>query len=335
MDLPQKPKTPPAKRPKKTRSAAEERQAEALAKIAKNYRRVRVSERRKGPQFVAVLLSFLGAALVLYKIFGTGLWKEEAATIEDVAPETAVAGARTGPIDATLFREPIEAFEKPLFGAAAAPDLETLTATVLRQGNKLTGALQLDPGFAASRRAAHSLQQALDELATRQPGRLEDLGRLRQAWLEVRQLEFSPAPFFLSAGDMPARDQLALTAYRSLVTALDQALTAAFDRASAYAREPADGETPEERQRRLAGLDQVASELVQQIAGLRRSQPERPSGNLDPNLMVAIQSLEQALAQAESLAGSSANLTPAGQSAFDGVAQLIDRTRNALDHLGR
>lgn len=334
MDLPQKPKSPPARRPRK-RSAEEERQDAALAKIAKNYRRVRVAERRSGPQFLAVLLSLLGAALVLYKIFGPGLWKSDGVSVSDVAPAEAPAGSLTGPIDPGPFRETLEGFEKPLLGQAPSPDLGDLTETILRTGNKLTASLQLDTRFAASRRVAQSLQASLDALAARKPPQLGDFEKLRQDWLVLRQREFSPAPFFLAGGDLQPGDHFALTAYRTLVNDFDQALNAAFDRAAAYAREPEQGETAEEKERRLAGLHQVAEELVQSLAGLRRTLPERPAGNLDPNLMLAVQSLEQALAEAEGLAGSAANLTPAGQKAFDNVQQLIDRTRGALDQLAR
>ena len=66
MDVPaknnpqNKPKTPTAgKRPVKKRSAAEERESAALAKIAKNFRRVHVPRQQRGPQFLFVLLAFL------------------------------------------------------------------------------------------------------------------------------------------------------------------------------------------------------------------------------------------------------------------------------------
>lgn len=335
MDLPIKPpaKTPPSRRPKKTRSPQEERQSAALDKIAKNYRRVRVPERRKGPQFIAVLLCLLGVALILYKIFGGG-FASPGPEVTDVAQETPAAPAGAGPLDPLAFREGIENFERPLLGEAPSPDLATLQDAIKVAGAKLAGDLQLSRAESAPRAAA-ALEAALARLSAQEPARIEDFAVLRDEWLALRRREFLTADFFLDATAPAATDQIAITAYRSQASNLGQALGGAFDRAAAYAREPASGETPEERQQRLAGLDEVAAELRRQLEDLQRSQPERPAGNLDPALMVAIQSLEQALSEARGLAGSAANLTPDGRAAFDDVQQLIDRAQGSLDEVGR
>lgn len=334
MDLPLKPQKPPAaKRPKKTRSPQDERQSAALDKIAKNYRRVRVPERRKGPQFIAVLATLLVLALILYKMFGQGFFTTSAPAITDVAPEEADAAVAAGPIDPLPFREAIENFERPLLGDNPSPDLPTLRDSILGAGGKLAAELQLDRSAAAPR-TAQALERSLAALAAKSPPRLEDFAQLRREWLQLRRREMLDASFLQNPTEPATGDQIALTAYRSQAAALDQALGAAFDRAAAYAREPEEPETPEERQLRLAGLDEVAAELRQQIGELRQAQPERPSGNLEPALMVAIQSLEQALAEAQSLAGSPANLHPEGRAAFANVEQLIGRTQSSLDQLG-
>jgi hypothetical protein len=338
VDIPVKPKTPPGRRPppKKAGSAADERQAAALGKIAKNYRRLRVAERRKGPQFIAVLLALLCAALVLYKIFGPELIQSDSVMVTDVTDTTAGDAVVDGPVDPLPFRAEIEAFERPLLGGAVSAGLDSSADAILMAGNKLAAALQLDTRFSGSKRAAAALQGSLDRLAAKNPPSLEDFGRLRQEWLSLRRSEFLSATFFTEAAGSPAADQLALGAYRSQATSLGQALDNAFDRASALSREPEPGEeSPEDKERRLAALDNLARELSQELARLEASQPARPSGLIDPSLKVAIQSLEQAYAEARRLSSSAANLTPAGRAAFAGVERELDRIRGALDDLGR
>ena len=340
MDIPVKPKTPPAKRPpsKKAGSAADERQAAALGKIAKNYRRVRVAEKRKGPQFIFVLLALLGAALALYKMFGADLFESETALVTEAgaeAPATEVAVG--GPIDPQPYRAAIEAFERPLLGAAASPGLDSSADAILVAGTALASSLQLDNRYSNAKEAGASLQTLLDRLAAKEPPTLEDLGQLRQEWLALRRDRFRTADFFFAAAPATAAgDQLALAAYRGQASALDQALDNAFDRAAVLSREPEPGEeTAEEKARRLAAIDDLARDLRQELGRLQAGQPARPSGQVDPSLMVAIQSLEQAYAEARGLAGSGANLTPAGRGAFAGVERELDRIRGALDDLGR
>lgn len=335
MDLPIKPpKTPPAKRPpKKSGSPQDERQSAALDKIAKNYRRVRVAERRKGPQFIMVLLALLVVALALYKIFGTGFFKNGGPAITDVAPENAPDDA-AGPLDPLPFREAIESFERPLLGESPSPDLATLKDTVLNAGAKLASDLHL-AAPAAAQRAATGLEAALAQLSAKDPAYVEDFSQLRREWLSLRRREMLAADFFLNAAEPAAADQIALTAYRSQASALDQAIAGAFDRAAAYAREPEPGETEGERAARQAGLEEVAADLRRQLEELAQSQPERPSGNVAPPLMVAVQNLEQALSQARSLAGSTSNILPEGRAGFDNVQQLIASAQDSLDELER
>jgi hypothetical protein len=338
VDIPVKPKTPPAKRPpKKGGSAADEREAAALGKIAKNFRRLRVAEKRQGPQFLMVLLALLCAALVLYKIFGPELIQSDSLVISDVtdtsAAETAVVD---GPIDPYAFRAAIEAFEGPLLGAVASPGLDSSADTIQVAGGKLAAELQLDTRYSGSKRAAAALEAALGRLAAKKPPTLEHLGQLRQEWLALRRSEFRGADFFGAAAGSPAGDPLAIAAYRDQASALDQALDEAFDRAAALSREPEPGEeTPEDKARRLAAIDDLARDLRQKLEGLQATQPSRPSGPLDASLMVAVQGLEQAYAEARRLAGSAANLTPAGRGAFAGVELELNRIRTALDELGR
>jgi len=337
VDQSSKPKSPATRRPpKKTRSPQDERQDAALAKIAKNYRRVRVREKTKGPQFVAVLLAILGATLVLYKMAGPDLWTRGGPAVTDVAPGTPGPGAVSpGPIDPQPFRAAIESFESRLLGDAVAPDIASLRDAVIGSGSELTRQLQLDSRSEAASRTALALQSSLDQLAARSPLRIEDFGKLRQDWLGLRRREFLAADFYRSGSEAVAAGAIALTAYRSQASGLDQALGSAFDRAAAYARVPEQGESPEERQQRMDGLEAVARELRQQLDQLGESQPPRPSGQLAPDLMVAIQSLEQALEQARGLAASAANLTPEGRGRFESVQLLLERGRSALDRLER
>lgn len=332
MDVPSKPKNPAARRPKKKLSAAEERQAAAMAKIAKNYRKMNVAERRSGPQFLAVLLSLLGAALVLYKIFGPELWKSDSVQVSDVAPAPE-AGAAAGPIDPRLFRDNLENFERLLLGESSGSDLVSLSEAILRAGGKLTSELQLDTRNSNSRRVGAALQAAIDTVAAKSPPKLEDFAKLRTDWLALRRREFQSADFLLSPQEEGSADQLLLAAYRSQLADLDQILVSAFDRAAALASEPASGETPDEKQQRLAALEGVGRETAEQLDRLKQALPNRPAGNLTPQLMVAIQCLEQAIAEARSLAGSTANLTPAGRSSFGNVESLIGRSRSSLDQL--
>jgi hypothetical protein len=335
VDQSSKPKSPAPRRPKTKSSPQDERQAAALAKIAKNYRRVRVREKTKGPQFVAVLLAILGATLVLYKMAGPDFWSRGGPAVTDVAPDTAGRAATApGPIDPLPFRAQIESFESRLLGDAEAPDIASLRDAVVGAGKELTRQLQLDSRSEAASRAAGALQVSLDRLAARSPLRIEDFGKLRQDWLALRRREFLAADFYRSGSAPADDDRIALTAYRTQASGLDQALGAAFDRAAAYARVPED-EAPEARQQRLAGLEEVGRDLRRQLEQLQQTQPARPSGNLSADLMVAIQSLEQALAESSGLAQSAANLTPEGRVRFDNVQLLLSRGRSALDRLDR
>ena len=339
MDVPaknnpqNKPKTPTAgKRPVKKRSAAEERESAALAKIAKNFRRVHVPRQQRGPQFLFVLLAFLGAALILYKLFGPNLIQQDSLEITDIASES-TPGEAAGPIDSERFREAIEAFEQPLLGASSSSGLDLLAEQFQRSGDNLVKDLLLDSENPSSKAVAARIQAWLDEIAAKNPPRVEDFAKVRREWVAMRQRDFKAASFFVAQQSSVSSDLLTLAAYRQQIDGLQNAVLGALDRASTLAAPPAPGESPESVAARQKSVEEVAAELRQQIGDLSQRQPNRPAGTLDPQLMVTIQSLEQALAEATRLAGSSQNLLAEG--AFDNVRQMLDRAGAALDQLER
>lgn len=336
MDVPAKPAPPnkpkTGKRPVKKRTAAEERESAALAKIAKNFRRVHVARQQRGPQFLFVLLAFLGAALVLYKLFGPKLIQEDTLEITDVA--SAVAEEKGGPIDSQRFREALESFEQPLLGPSSSAGLDILAEQVLRAGDKLIKGLLLDTENPSSQAVAGKIQAWLDEIAAKNPPRVEDFVKLRREWVALRQRDFKAADFFLAQQSSSSSDQLTLAAYRLQIDGLQNALLGALERTATLSAPPAPGESPESVATRQRSVEEVAAELRQQIAELGRRQPSRPAGTLAPELMVCIQNLEQALAEAAILAASSRNLQPESN-AFDNVRQALDRAGSALDQLER
>lgn len=335
MDIPIKPKGPKGRPPRK-RTATEDRQAAALAKIAKNFKRVHVHQRQRGPQFLAVLLAFLGAALVLYKIFGPNLLQEESLDLDAMTQEPGASqNSYSGPIDSLRFREGIEAFEAPLLGEASSTSFEELAERILRSGRGLSSELHLDGANPSSLQAAQALDTSLAELAGHQPPRLEDLETLRKAWLKLRRQSFAGAEFFLAPAGSLGEDRLVLAAYRNQIDSLDSSLSDAFSRVGVLAGDPEPGEKPEDRQRQREAIEEVARDLRQQLAELKKELPPRPTGQLTPELMVAIQSLEQALTQARNLAGNTNSLTPAGRASYAPVLELINRCRTSLDTLER
>lgn len=338
MDVPakntpqSKPKTPAGKRPVKKRTAAEERESAALAKIAKNFRRVHVPRQQRGPQFLFVLLAFLGAALILYKLFGPSLIQQDSLEITDIATDSAT-GPVAGPIDSERFRDAIEAFEQPLLGASSSTGLDILAEQILRSGDNLVKNLLLDTENPSSPAVAARIQSWLDEIAAKSPPRVEDFAKIRREWVAMRQRDFKAATFFVAQQGSVSSDLLTLAAYRQQIDGLQNAVLGALDRAGTLAAPPAPGESPESVAARQRSIEEVASELRQQITELRQRQPSRPAGTLAPQLMVTIQSLEQALADASRLAASSQNLLTEG--AYDNVRQMLDRAGAALDQLER
>lgn len=319
-----------AKRPAARRSAVDERQAAAMGKIAKGFRRLSVENRRRGPQFLAVLLCVLGLALILYKIFQPAPTGRGEAI--EVAGERPVVAGESAQVVSEDHRAAIEGFETALFAGANSDDLSLVLTTVAERGRSLARELLAAPGLAAQEAGA-ALLALLDALEDEGDPPLDRVAALRTGWLQLRGRIFQPANFFQRPSDQVGSDPLFLTAWRSNLDELQRAVVGATDRAAVLSEEMRTNLDEEVRANARRELADVRTELVGQLEEIRRRVPPRPTGTgLPAGLMEGIQAHGQALELAGRLVVSDTALAQDG-AGLQAFLTQIDRAQVAFSGL--
>lgn len=275
---------------------------------------------REKPQFVVMLLSLLGIAVVLYRIFGPG---DVTADTPDSEGEVEAAAfvASASKLDADRYRGAIQQVDQALFETPAA-DLGVTSDQVVTALGQLSRELNQDPS-PKSRAAV----EALDELSGRVSGATLDFGFLqviREDWDRFRREHFGTELWYVRLAAIDERtDRAALTTYRDvaadLSSLMDEGTNRAVEAATPLAPNVID---PEFQARKLEEWRGFQSDWRRQIEGLKSRLPSRPDANTDPRILLAAQRLEQAFSQAASLASASGLPAPDRvEDAFDAVEQ--------------
>lgn len=283
---------------------------------------------RQKPQLVLMLLSLLGVAVILYRIFGPGA--VSAASDSRPAPaapaEVTVGAAATARLDPAHYRASIEAVEQALFESPAdsLPDIRDQIVFALRQLRS-----DLAAGLDNAAEAA-----AIDELANAVAADVFSLARLggvRQEWARLRSRTFLSVPWFVAPGRIDGRtERAALVIYRDVASNLYSLLDEGADRAESLLTPPAPNTFDAEVQARSREeWRSYRTDWRQRIDDLRRELPPRPAASADPQVLLAAQRLEQAFARATSLAA--AELPP--EASFEGAFDAAERARQSFDEL--
>jgi hypothetical protein len=286
------------------------------------------AEPRQKPQTVLMLLSLLGVAVILFRMFGPGsaVRADSAATAPAATAAPAAPGAASSRLDPEPYRAAIAALEQALFKGSAA-SLPEMSDQVYH------GLAQLRRDL-VERREGEDAAVALDEIGERiidQGLSIESLARVREEWIRLRARTFRPAPWFVVPSRVAAlTDRAELMTYRAAADDLYALLGEGAERA----RQLLTPSTPNFVDPKEVALNQETwrgyrADWRRRIVELRRQLPARPAASADPQVLLATQRLEQAFAQVSALA---AGDLPAGErvgAAFDAAEQA----RRSFDEL--
>lgn len=282
---------------------------------------------RQRPQLVLMLLSLLAVAVILYRVFGTGAVSANGGVQPAVSTApAAISAAASARLDPAPHRAAIEAVDQAVFESPAESLIE-----IGEQATSALRRLRADLAVAPANAAAVTDLDELIDGAAAEVFSLERLAELRREWTRIRNRTFLNAPWFLSMVGVDARTgRAALVIYRGAADELASLLDEGADRAENLWKPSAPNvDDPEERARREEEWRGYANDWRQRIEVLRDELPPRASATADPQVLLAVQRLEQAFARASSLAA--ANLPP--QAAFSDAVDTVERARESFEDL--
>lgn len=281
---------------------------------------------RQRPQMVLMLLSLLGVAVCLYRVFGPDSVRADSETAAPPTTPAAATAAVSGRLAPEPYRASIEAAEQALFHSAATRPLEMGDQIVIALGQ-----LQRD---LVNRQQGEEAVATLGELSDRVtvgPFSLELLASLRDEWTRLRGRTFQSAPWFAVPSRInPSNDRAALVTYRAAADDLFYLL----DEGAGRARELLTPPSPnlfdrEDLARSREAWRSFRTDWGQRIVDLRRGLPTRPGANADPQVLLATQRLEDAFARVSALAAGDLPSQTHVDAAFDAAEQA----RRSFDEL--
>lgn len=309
----------------------EEKRRRLLARRRYERRFKRIEpEKRRRPQFVMVLLSVLVIALVLYKMFGPELLREDPARITDArtASEAATpAAASDVRLDAEPFRAQVESFESTLFGSkGGSGDLSELSSTLT-----LSARLLIDRLSSEQSPRLQSLTATLESLNTQMTGSefaLEDLQAVRSSWIEARDQAFHRAAWFGSIAREKSADAGIQTVYRQAASALLDLTERARDEAESIASALEYGEQPS------SPWGEFERDFTERLRDIEWSLPEeRPKAGAEPAFLAAIQKLELAIEEVGTRVVGSEPSFPLRREPYEEAIETARETIAAFDDL--
>ncbi|MEO1085477.1 MAG: hypothetical protein AAFY88_14655, partial [Acidobacteriota bacterium] len=274
----------------RVRSPEERRKLElARRRYARRFKKIEDLKRR-GPQFIMVLLSLLALSLILYRLFGPELLRQENEDISDTfaptAVDAAVSGVRTDP---EPLRSEIESFERALLGGESASNLDELRSTISAEASVLSERIrQLSAEQPALVDLGERFQSLLIDVQTSSL-ELEKLADLREEWVDLRDSALRKASWFTAPPKGAfAQDTSFLIAYRQSADSLLSLVDLARSEAESFSEMVADGEPIQESWR------EFERDFTEQLRDIERSIPaERPGVKASTQLLSAIQQLER------------------------------------------
>lgn len=275
---------------------------------------------REKPQLVVMLLSLLGIAVVLYRIFGPGDLTAETETAVEEGPAFVVSSSRLDPED---YRSAIEEVERAFFETPAS-DLGVMGDQIAGALARLVEELNRHPSPKSDEAAA-----ALEDMSRRIIGVPLDLAylqELRREWERLRRQHFGSELWFVTLSTIDeSTDRAALTTYRDvasdLYSLLGEGTARAVDASTPLAPNTVD---PDYQARKLEEWRLFQSGWRQEIDSLKDRLPRRPDTDTDPRILLATQRLEHAFSQASSLASLE------GMPAPRRVEDAVETVRRAL-----
>ncbi|MEM8995381.1 MAG: hypothetical protein AAGF23_11380 [Acidobacteriota bacterium] len=274
----------------RVRSPEERRKLElARRRYARRFKKIEGLKRR-GPQFVMVLLSLLALSLILYRVFGPELLREDGEVISDTfEPATGNTDDDGSRVDPESLRFEIESFERALFGGESASNLGELQSTIAAEASVLSDRIRQ---VSAEQPAFVDLGERFQSFLADLQGsslELEKLADLRQDWVNLRDDALHTANWYAAPPkDAFSQDTSFLIAYRESATSLLDLVDLARSEAESFSEMVADGEPIQESWR------EFERDFTEQLQDIERSIPaERPSVEASTRLLAAIQQLER------------------------------------------
>ena len=274
-------------------------------------------EKPKGPQLIMLLLALLGLAVVAFQIYGPVARTVSGLTSRPAVSEnpTKRSPGATPKIDPETLRTPLERFETAIL-SPRSDRVDDIRYEILTSTQRLAQHVQqIQTPYGQD--AASDLS-ALAGMIDSGNFDLQALEKVRKKWFQTRADNFQPAVWFQAPkqGDAPDRAKVAI--YREIATELQAIIS---DGAQNIGEQPPDSDT----------WNSLRSVWTAKVQSLSQRLPERPGTATDVQLLFAVQTLEQSLAEMKRL--SSASSAPVGQSHFDSLGREVQDVLRTLDEL--
>ncbi len=274
------------------------------------------------PQLVLILLCLLGMAAILLYLSGQNLASPlvelglgtEPAAVQKLDPEPYRGSITT--LESALFRTPLdEPYDLLVVSDDARVATEELSAAILR--NEPVQGLETADLIARMGQAIPADQVAVS-----------DIDRARLQWARLRQQHFQAASWFSPPASPGEPTAVPTSEYSDAAVSLRALLEDAAAEAEALSDPTAPaGDDP------AFGWQLFARDWLSELEDLERRLSARPSADASSELLLAVQQLERALAQARALA-TSAQPPDAADPRFDEAIGAALRAEQGFDELG-
>lgn len=312
----------------RVRSPEERRRLElARRRYARRFRKIDDLKRR-GPQFIMVLLSLFALSLIFYRLFGPELLREDDEVVNDTFASTEMEDALNTRVDPEPLRSEFEAFERSFFGAESARGLEDLKNTIVADAYALSDRVrQLADESPRLTAVGTRLQTITAELQN--PGfDLDLLADLRQGWVDSRAAVFRRADWFSFPADTFSEDVTYQVAYRDAASTLLELTEFARAEAESFSEYVADGESIDDPWR------DFERDFTEQLREVELSIPvERPGVKASSQLLAAIQKLERTVDFVREQVAIEKPRSPLNSQPYDRAVNSAQEALDAFDSL--
>lgn len=289
-----------------TDSLAEKRRryfAERDKSIAekKGFRRLEVDSGPKGPQFLMVLLCFLGIALVSFKAFGPSLFNTSGAGVDDIYSGVTTStetddGIR---IDPTPLQSDLIRLETALFEPAQAGSVSEIVVGVQFEVSRVLTTLT-----ASSDTRMESAARALEEIASRlERADVDSLGLFKGDWVRLRKQHFQHAQWFREMPTDAVTSATSYAVYRDVSVDLLRLVGRTLsDVEDIMAKQSGVGTLDvhqDERDALQAEWRRLTADWSSELRTVRSKMPERPDSPPSGRALAAIQQLGSAFRACE------------------------------------
>ena len=269
------------------------------------------------PKFLMLLGSALGAALMLYAIFGP----DQPYDPDSAAPEGLVLSDEDGAnrLDPTPFRGAVEALEQAFFRTPieSSSDLALVGPRLVSTTSSLRTSIRRE-------HPDSPVVGALDNLESELPREglsFAELESARESWLRLRERYLEEAIFYYRPSTKSSTRSAAQTAstaeYQTLANDLENFLSDGLYAAQG-AMDAGDS----------SGWQDFVQGWRNRFTELAKTRPRQPKSNADAALLRAYQELDQALRKADALSRN--KRLPQSLNSFDDALRQVRKAQDGL-----